>query len=583
MTVRAAIYTRISQDRESREAGIDRQETDCQALAERLGYEVVAVFRENDIGASTKSRKPRPLYAELIDGARTGRWDVIVAYSSSRLTRRPRESEDLIDLFERHGTQFAYVVSSRFDLSTADGRMQSRIAASIDAGEAERIAERVVRAKQEAAEQGKFRGGPRVYGFEVDGVTLRPAEAEVVREMTHAVLAGRTLRALSAEMNDRGLKTARGNDWNPNRLRDMLLRPRNAGLLHHGRAARGEVSIVGAGQWPAIVDQDTWRAVYGLLRDPSRLRPKGHTDGRWLGSGIYRCGRCGAPMRVVSSSSTSSRASRPFYRCEAKAHLQIDQHQIDKQVKDAVVELVRDPRVLAQMTPGTDDEALAADRERRAVLAARLEGFEADYAAGHITGAQLAKATDRVTLELADVDGRLADAARRSVSSPVLSALDPGEAFLHAPLDIRRAVLRAVLQVEVHKATKFGGVWDPRRVHLTPVGADTEPAEQVPGAPADLVRRAQDYIAIGDWTFAKTMPENPHWYTVRQRAWAVDEATGQGHEALFELIREHPTKRRFQGKSYRSITLDGFVYWIIRDGMIINRKPADQAGWDADA
>src|SRR5664279_434524 len=155
--VRAAIYCRISSDREGRETGVERQEADCRALCARLGYEIVAVLVENDTGASTKSRKPRPLYAELIEGARSGRWSVIVAYSSSRLTRRPLEGEALIGLFESRGTQFAYVVSSRFDLATADGRMQARIAASIDAGEAERIAERVSAAKAQAAAEGRYR------------------------------------------------------------------------------------------------------------------------------------------------------------------------------------------------------------------------------------------------------------------------------------------------------------------------------------------------------------------------------------------------------------------------------------------
>jgi hypothetical protein len=30
-------------------------------------------------------------------------------------------------------------------------------------------------------------------------------------------------------------------------------------------------------------------------------------------------------------------------------------------------------------------------------------------------------------------------------------------------------------------------------------------------------------------------------------------------------------------KTWRSIELDGFLYWIIEDGSVINRRPAD---WD---
>ncbi|NYI46303.1 DNA invertase Pin-like site-specific DNA recombinase [Nocardioides aromaticivorans] len=48
---RAAIYTRISQDRTGAGLGVDRQEQDCRAKAEELGLDVVAVFSDNDTSA----------------------------------------------------------------------------------------------------------------------------------------------------------------------------------------------------------------------------------------------------------------------------------------------------------------------------------------------------------------------------------------------------------------------------------------------------------------------------------------------------------------------------------------------------
>ncbi|MCY1695326.1 hypothetical protein [Curtobacterium sp. SL109] len=87
------------------------------------------------------------------------------------------------------------------------------------------------------------------------------------------------------------------------------------------------------------------------------------------------------------------------------------------------------------MSPG--DAHLAADRERRVALTARLEAFETDYALGNITGGQLRKFTERVEGELAHVDARLAQGISRSASS-VLRAADPGAAFLEATLDVQK-------------------------------------------------------------------------------------------------------------------------------------------------
>ncbi len=68
----AAVYLRISADREGLELGVARQLEDCRGLAERLGLEVVQVYKENDVSASTNSTKRRPLYAEMLARARAG-------------------------------------------------------------------------------------------------------------------------------------------------------------------------------------------------------------------------------------------------------------------------------------------------------------------------------------------------------------------------------------------------------------------------------------------------------------------------------------------------------------------------------
>ena len=98
--------------------------------------------------------------------------------------------------------------------------------------------------------------------------------------------------------------------------------------------------------------------------------------------------------------------------------------------------------------------------------------------------------------------------------------------------------------------------------------------------PPALVARARAYAHHADWTFAKTMPDNPHWYVVRQKAWAHSQEAGAGHEALFQLLRWYYVLRWWHERGYRSLDLDSFTYWIMEDGTVINRKPTEAAGWD---
>lgn len=194
----AGIYLRISDDKEGRELGIARQEEDDRRLADQLGVNVVDIYKDNDISASTRTKKKRPDYRRLLRDAEAGRIKVIIAYTSARITRRPRENEDLIDLAEKYGTVFRYVALPAFDLNTANGRMIARILVVSDAGMAETTAELITRKKLERAKDGKFHGGGRPYGYEKDGITLRLCEAKVIIEAVRRIGAGEIKRPSSA-------------------------------------------------------------------------------------------------------------------------------------------------------------------------------------------------------------------------------------------------------------------------------------------------------------------------------------------------------------------------------------------------
>ena len=134
--IRACLYLRISNDPDGEREGVDRQEEDGRKLAANRGAEIVRVYMDNDIGASDLSKKPRIDYPRMLADAEAGEFDVIIAYSNSRITRRPRELEDLIQLHERTGGRVRIwtCVSGDDDLSTADGQMVARFEAFDDHG-----------------------------------------------------------------------------------------------------------------------------------------------------------------------------------------------------------------------------------------------------------------------------------------------------------------------------------------------------------------------------------------------------------------------------------------------------------------
>jgi len=112
----AAIYCRISRDPSGAELGVRRQEKDCRAVAEREGWDVIEILVDDD--RSAYSGKPRPAYQRLCELLKEEAVDVLVAWHPDRLTRQPRELEDLIDLLESTNTRVRTVQTGEYDLGT---------------------------------------------------------------------------------------------------------------------------------------------------------------------------------------------------------------------------------------------------------------------------------------------------------------------------------------------------------------------------------------------------------------------------------------------------------------------------------
>jgi hypothetical protein len=86
-----------------------------------------------------------------------------------------------------------------------------------------------------------------------------------------------------------------------------------------------------------------------------------------------------------------------------------------------------------------------------------------------------------------------------------------------------------------------------------------------PGIPVILSR----FIDQSKWTFAKTMPENPHFYVVR------DKKNESQFIALVYYIRRYGVSEKWGSKNYIYLKHNGMKYWTmgnpIDDTKIINR------------
>jgi site-specific DNA recombinase len=365
MTPRAAIYARISQDSEREGLGTARQRDDCLSLCERRGWSVAGVYIDDDISAAG-AKRARPGYDAMLASVKAGEIDVIVAYSNSRLSRRPAEWIALINLANDGTVEIATVVSGQHDLTTADGRAVALTVAVWDAAEAERTSERVKRKLLENAREGRKKQGRwRMFGYDRQ-MNQISEEAAAVKEAFKRKAAGESLTAIALSFNDRGLTTVTGRAFDASAITKMIRRPDYMGKVAHNGIIIGDASFEG------LVDAAVWQAANDQTEARNR---RGKNARRGLLSGFMVCGNCHTKMKRGASDGMHT------YRCPGKTvsgscgSCSITGPKTDEAVFNAVWRHEQDAQREQPPTPVESDRDWRAEESAIAKEVADLKAF----------------------------------------------------------------------------------------------------------------------------------------------------------------------------------------------------------------
>jgi len=420
------IYLLQSQGR----ASIARQRREITQHIEQIGGQVGREFCDKDQTAYRKIGAQRPeredfnallAWSASHPGRRIGTWH------ADRLIRDGGDAERMIH--DRPPGE-RLIVETRgggtYDLGTALGRKRLRDDATAAAYEVDHAIERIRMFKLEAAAEGKWSGGPRPFGYEgipaapgeegkFSGLAVKETEATLIREAATAILSGSSLNAIAAQWRAAGSTGTRGGAWTGSRVRQVLIRPSNAGMRIHQGAE------VGDGDWPAILDRDVFRAVCAILSDPGRKVTPG-PERRWLGAGFYECGICHGKLHTHHGGWVAGKGlpSRPVYACPG--HVSRAARHLDAWIGDlaaarlATADQGQAPRGREQ----PDTEALHA---QLVTHRKRLEERSRLHQQGVIDTAELIAGSIEGKKEIAAIEARLREAVR---ASPLTGMPDAG-------------------------------------------------------------------------------------------------------------------------------------------------------------
>lgn len=401
------IYARVSRKGDKQQRSTTGQVGVCRAVLKERGLPLGRVLVD-DGRSAWNPKVARPDWDVLMSRLESGASGGVCVFDLERFARRPADGERLITASERGIT----VLDSdgEFDLATASGKKAFRDAMAAAAYYSDRLSTRTRRGKQAKAMAGEV-DARRSFGFEPDGITVCEAEAGIIRDAAQRLLAGESQEALMAELTARHVATVRGAPWGYTTLRQVMLRPRNRGLIVHDGAVVPGVRLPGK----PILDAITYDRLVALY---ASRRPGRPPSGRYLMTGIAGC-VCGATLSGRPVTGTPRRQ----YWCKTCRRTFVDVDRLDEWAGDFVVRTLSDP--------AHADAVSAAEAENetwRAALTAEVASIEATLT--DISG-RLGRSEPGWTLARHDavctpLEARLADLGRelsRAKPEPALPAV----------------------------------------------------------------------------------------------------------------------------------------------------------------
>jgi len=156
MTKRAAIYVRVSTDKQT----VENQLRELRHLAERRGWEVVEEYRDAGISGA-KGRNDRPGLDRMLKDAQRRRFDVVMAWAIDRLGRSLIDLLRTIQTLEACGVDL-YLDQQAIDTTTPVGKLMFQVTGAFAEFERSMIRQRVHAGLKRAVEAGKRLGRPRI-------------------------------------------------------------------------------------------------------------------------------------------------------------------------------------------------------------------------------------------------------------------------------------------------------------------------------------------------------------------------------------------------------------------------------------
>ena len=346
--MKAAIYARVSTDKQGRDQTVDSQLDALRRWATAHGHELKDDHVYIDEGYSG-ARLDRPALDRLRDAAREGEFDVLGVYSPDRLARRYAYQVLLLEELRKAACDVEFIERPISD--DPHDQLLLQIQGAIAEYERAVLGERFRRGKLQKARAGHWVAGQAPYGYRYvpkrDGVPghleVDEAEAEVVRMLYRWLIDERmTVRQILKRLAAGPWRPRNGKRlWSNSVVHRILSDPLYAGTAYANRHVlvaprRPRSAGPRAGlptcrkprpreEWipipvPAIIDAITYQDASEQLARNSALSFRNNTRNDYLLRCLLTCRTCGLAMCGVTTQRGRRAAPAPLLHVPRQGH-----------------------------------------------------------------------------------------------------------------------------------------------------------------------------------------------------------------------------------------------------------------------
>ncbi len=301
-----AIYTRksTSEGLDQDFTSLDAQRESSENYIKSQQHEGWTICEERyDDGGFTGANTERPALQKLLNDIKEGKINCVVVYKVDRLSRSLLDFSKLLEFFEAHNVAFVSV-TQQFNTNTSMGRLTLNILLSFAQFEREIISERTKDKLGAARKRGQWLGGRPPFGYDREKdskkLIINPDDEKLVKEIFELYLKGNSLLKTAKILNDRGERTKfrvtkRGANYGGKKFGVTQIQHIIKNVLYIGKVEyAGQIYD---GQQPAIIDEDTFKAVQRKLAENRIVRKATkNTDCSGLLTHLLKCKTCQTMM-----------------------------------------------------------------------------------------------------------------------------------------------------------------------------------------------------------------------------------------------------------------------------------------------